>query len=523
MGDNSSARLPFRAASEQPSTEEGKAFLQYFSLVDILRQKCNLALDHPIAPDPVGETRFRKSIWSGLAALHDSPIDGSGDQNCEHRGPYFLIWHHAYLTAVEEYARKFDQFKNFSMPYWNPSYLSDFPPQFLKSGPTTTLLNEFRWAVKPSPKRFESVGMEWRSLGTPLPSTNLFCATSDLGLPILGKFEKTYGNDQSGFVEKLLHDPIHEKPCPEDQTIVPCSGELMKIPDTAALDPIFHPFHAGVDFMFADLLERAQKEDNSTLQASLCRMTVAGRTWWKHELKVPNSKCAGIEGQGSCQIVNGRLPYETVTVGDVLSQDRFWSTPFKRPDGTMLRVRPPCEGIPPSPGDGSVSCPISPIVVSFNSTQSPHHSLLAFFSKKQWMRSDLTCIDEATQDAKPGRAEFVLHARSLPERNRFEDFYNVTVDLRDSKGKLIHILRWKNIQPSEWLTGTMNHGRHQHESISPNSNIVFSLEADDTMMTSINDWSTLPNAASTMRIWRRHGHVTLESKSNIRVWHKSKK
>ncbi len=317
-----------------------------------------------LIPDQQGEAVVA-SYTEALSNIHPDVIAnwaqfhngwGGRTDNCAHWRAEFLIWHHAYLVLTEELFTLAVSSKPFLMPYWSPAQSPRVPSVFRCSNgdPRCQLLKNTNRYPLPYPI-FDIERASWQHV-LDTGANSYFCSNPD-GINALGGGITT--DVSAGFLEQNVHERVHTK-----------STGVMENSWTAASDPLFQPFHAGIDAMLVRLLDSSPR-----LKCELCANHVTGsvpfivesRIWSKLVLKdLPEPRCLSydapqktfhVESERVVSIRDvvtnldvakkcsdlpkrGGFPTRSFNVGEVLRDTRFWQASYEGMG--ELTLEPPC-------------------------------------------------------------------------------------------------------------------------------------------------------------------------------------
>ncbi|MGV9270917.1 tyrosinase family protein [Kitasatospora sp. NPDC003701] len=159
------------------------------------------------------------------AALHNDQFVGP----CEHGNDLFLPWHRSHLYHFEKLLQESDppRTANVTLPYWDwihPQTAGKFPPAFSLPG-----LVEDRITAP-----------------VPLPPDTLEIVTTETDQGSFGGFPEAHAGGDYGRLEDGPHNFMHFN----------FIGGLMKVPSTAAMDPIYYSFHCFIDLLWAEWQRR---------------------------------------------------------------------------------------------------------------------------------------------------------------------------------------------------------------------------------------------------------------------------
>ena len=175
------------------------------------------------------ETDFRH--WKNQAGIHTNW--------CPHQNWFFLPWHRAYLDYFEQICRKISGYDDFMIPYWDWSISRKIPSVFLEAG-SPLLETDRKFILQEATNALVGETM-----------VNSILKKKDIktfsGKPVQNQRETGEGSG-TGSLERV-HNHIHSG----------YIGGLMRIPATAAFDPVFWVHHSNVDRLW-EIWLRTHKE-----------------------------------------------------------------------------------------------------------------------------------------------------------------------------------------------------------------------------------------------------------------------
>jgi hypothetical protein len=312
-------------------------------------------------------TSINKDYFANWAKAHNGPYSETDlSDACPHKNAPFLVWHHTYLVLTEELLAKALNQEQFAMPFWSPAQSRYLPSVFDCVSPECKELSV--------PKRLQSFPSgsseyndftkaydAWQKLSA-CKDRSFFCLSACDGDAIrsLGGTSIADGNQlRAGLLETLVHDPVHDAGCPAntENNLSLCShiGEATR----AALDPLFHPFHAGIDAAFVSLLSRPN------IRCEICSQRFAaekgdtyGLEWMNKEYPLPEPGCltrGTLSFDSNAEYAPGKkcsgekikqlygIPFREFSIREMLTDERFWRIGYlDATSGSVFGTGAPC-------------------------------------------------------------------------------------------------------------------------------------------------------------------------------------
>jgi hypothetical protein len=176
-------------------------------------------------------------MWITLARIHTDRCANV------HGTALFLPWHRAYLNYFEQIARQLPDCSNFTLPYWDWKTSSTIPQIFGEDSekPWDSDLN----TVKPPGSWNLPPDFLWERTRKPMDNAGKLYENIDSAKTIYAIVGKIGSTISRSFLEFGAHSEIHD-----------FIGGNMKVPETAALDPVFWLHHANIDRLWSKWMER---------------------------------------------------------------------------------------------------------------------------------------------------------------------------------------------------------------------------------------------------------------------------
>lgn len=199
--------------------------------------------------------------WAYQANIHGIPTDEprrlTAWNSCQHGTFFFLSWHRMYLYYFERILRRASGDPTLTLPYWD--FSSAIPAQFrIPRNNTNPLFANRLSRVNGPNENTEPAPPNIRNYATILNRTlnteNFFpegTSTRSFGGVIVS--QASHAGPGKGEIERNPHDQIHGY-----------VGNLMRVPETAAQDPIFWLHHANTDRLWEIWLRRGGRRANPT-------------------------------------------------------------------------------------------------------------------------------------------------------------------------------------------------------------------------------------------------------------------
>jgi hypothetical protein len=304
-----------------------------------------------------------ENFWGQWAQYHNGFAASGSEDNCAHRSATFFVWHHAYLVLTEEMFSK-ALGAPFAMPYWSPAQGPTVPAVFsCVTGDCTVLAdtNRFREANK----SFEVEWSRWTSLKR-CAEQSYFCRyqCDQVALdPLGGAHAMDNATSVGGWIESQIHDPVHDAAACPSAAGASCTPGTLSAPKKAALDPLFHPFHAGIDAGYVSFLKNS-RITQEVCSAGFSSSEGATASWSSGLFELPEPQCLVYDENGktfhfsasatyddgkSCSDFAGSLsagiPKRVFKIGEILREKRFWRVGYPGESSSEpIGVGQPCSG-----------------------------------------------------------------------------------------------------------------------------------------------------------------------------------
>jgi hypothetical protein len=251
---------------------------------------------------------------------------------------------------------------DFAMPFWSPAQSSHLPSVFdCTTAECKELSVENRF--QSSSRDFTNAFNAWQRLST-CTAQSFFCISvcdSDANQSIGGTSIEDGNAAKAGLLETLVHDPVHNAGCPEGAGANTHLCSDLGDSTRAALDPLFHPFHAGIDAAFVTLLSNPQiKCEICSERFAVSANQIHGFEWMKDKYLLPEPRCVSSAGgtlsfDANAEYATGKkctnseitirngIPFREFSIREMLTDGRFWRIGYPGPTpGAAIGIGAPC-------------------------------------------------------------------------------------------------------------------------------------------------------------------------------------